>query len=86
VAKTVAEVSRLCDLLKESVDAAKGEIAILRESLHETNVEAALLRQRLDDHLKRMDVWGGRLWAFVLALIGAVLSLAAGLIVTLTKK
>jgi hypothetical protein len=52
----------------------------------ELRQEFELLRQRLDDHLKRMDLWGGRLWAFILALVGAVLSLAAGLIVTLAKK
>jgi len=54
--------------------------------LTEVRQENALLRQRLDDHLKRVETWSGRLWALVSVLIGAVLSLASGLIVTLAKK
>jgi chromosome segregation ATPase len=48
--------------------------------------EASLLKQRLDDHLKRMEVWSGRLWGLIVLLIGAVLSLSSGLIVTLVRK
>ena len=55
------------------------ELALLRQ-------ENAVLRQRLDDHLKRVETWSARLWALVSVLIGAVLSLASGLIVTLVRK
>lgn len=48
--------------------------------------EVSLMKQRLEDHLKRMEVWSGRLWGFIVLLIGAVLSLSSGLIVTLVRK
>ena len=54
--------------------------------LADARQEIALLRQKLDDHLKRVEVWSGRLWALITVLIGAVLTLASGLIVTLAKK
>lgn len=55
------------------------EVADLRQ-------ENALLRQQLDDHLKRAEVWAGRLWTLVTVLVGALLTLASGLIVALNRK
>jgi chromosome segregation ATPase len=55
-------------------------------AIAELRQENALLRQQLHDHLKRVEVWSGRLWTLVTVLVGAVLTLAAGLITTLAKK
>jgi chromosome segregation ATPase len=56
------------------------------QALAELRQENALLRQRLDDHLKRVDTWSARAWSLIVLLIGTVFSLASGLIVTLAKK
>ena len=84
--KTIVAMQASLEHTRRDVDDATSGIKEGEISANEIRQELALLRQRLEDHLKRMDVWGSRLWAFVLALIGAVLSLAAGLIVTLAKK
>ncbi len=60
-------------------DATQSELATLRQ-------ENALLRQKLDDHIKRLETWATRAWGLVPVLIGAVLSLAAGLVVTLARR
>jgi hypothetical protein len=65
--------------LRDRADADRAELAALRQ-------ENAVLRQRIDDHLKRYELWEARRWGFVMALVGAVLSLASGLIVTLARK
>ena len=46
----------------------------------------ALLTQRLDDHVRRAEVWGQRWWALVPLLVGAVLTLCSGLVVALARK
>ncbi len=69
------DVSRLITL----VESQRVELAASRQ-------EDAVLRQRMDDQTKRADVWAGRAWALVTVLVGARLSLASGLIVTLARK
>lgn len=65
--------------LTARADRRDDEIAALRQ-------ENALLRQQLHDHLKRVEVWSGRLWTPVTVLVGAVLALASGLITTLVNR
>lgn len=48
--------------------------------------ENATLRQQLQDHIAQYQEWGRRRWGLIVMLIGAVLSLASGLIVTLARK
>lgn len=80
-------------VLTERDTARQQEVKDLRE-LVETEqrervrlqVENAALKQRLDDHIKRAETWSGRLWALVVMLAAAALSLASGLIVALNKK
>ena len=67
------------DALRKQLDDA---LVVLRD----TELQLALVRQKIDDHLKRMDVWGGRFWGLVVILIGAVMSLASGLIAALARK
>jgi len=57
-----------------------------REDISSLRQENALLRQRLDDHLKRVELWDNRRWGLIVLMAGALLSLASGLIVTLARK
>ena len=93
MAKTIADLSALSDVLNERLESTQrgleDERTLGRErdrAITELRQENAVLRQRLDDHLKRVETWSARLWALVPVLIGAVLSLASGLIVTLARK
>ena len=56
------------------------------DALSKLGRDHALLSQRLDDHLKRVEIWDARRWSLIVLQIGAVFSLASGLIVTLAKK
>jgi chromosome segregation ATPase len=87
------EVTNTLSTLTERIDNVRNQIRDLHsfrdrsaDDLNGLRRELDMLKQRLDDHLKRMEVWSGRLWALVVVLIGAVLSLASGLIVTLARK
>ena len=94
------ELTNALSTLTERIDQSREDSALLRRQLDEERAlgrerdreiaalrqENALLRQRLDDHLKRVETWSGRLWVLVTVLVGAVLSLASGLIVALAKK
>ncbi len=53
------------------------------QAIADLRQENAVLRRQLDDYLKRVETWSGRLWGLVPVLLGAILSLASGLIVTL---
>ena len=57
-----------------------------RYDVAELRQDNALLRQRLDEHLKRVEKWDTRFWGLIVILVGALLSLSAGLIVVLVKK
>lgn len=58
----------------------------LTRELTAVRLEVAALRQRSDDQTKQYEAWVGRAWSLVTLLVGAVLSLASGLIVTLARK
>lgn len=62
------------------------KVETLQVELAAERAERAALKQQLVDHIKHADLVDGRRWTLVLALFGAVLSLASGLIVTLAKK
>ncbi|MCE9564709.1 MAG: hypothetical protein K8U57_21970 [Planctomycetes bacterium] len=69
------EITRLRD---EIADDRKAPIALEKEN--------AILRQQLQEHIKQVELWDSRRWGLIVLLLGAVLSLASGLIVTLAKK
>ena len=97
---TIAEVSARCDVLEERSTTRHAEIKelfkddeklldeikSLRVDVTEMQKETALLRQRLDEHLKRVEKWDTRFWGLIVVLMSALLSLSAGLIVVLVKK
>lgn len=128
MAKTIAELSALCDALSSRLETSRQEVTDLwaaneklgeqlqtareeaarsreeashtrrhldeaREAVrtHERAIadvrqENAVLRQQLQDHISQYQEWDRRRWALIMLLVGTVLSLAAGLIVTLAKK
>src|SRR5436305_2033198 len=58
----------------------------LEDRVAELEQENAALKQQLNDHLAQYQEGDRRRWTLFMALIGAVLALASGLIVTLVKK
>ena len=97
---TIAEVSARCDVLEERSTTRHAEIKelfkddeklldeikTLRVDVTEMQKEIALFRQRLDEHLKRVEKWDTRFWGLIVVLMSALLSLSAGLIVVHVKK
>lgn len=77
---------REVEFLRSHADKQRDELAELRLELAAARQEIALLRQRQDEQQKRSEEWGRRGWTFAMLLVGAVLSLASGLIVTLARK
>jgi hypothetical protein len=57
-----------------------------RDARAASDRENAALRQQLQDHIAQYQEWDRRRWGLIVMLIGAVLSLASGLIVTLARK
>jgi ribosomal protein L16 Arg81 hydroxylase len=76
--------------LEEGAEKRADELGKTLKELDDNNQqlskEAAVLRQQMAEQTKRLDEWDRRLWGLVVVLIGAILSLASGLIVTLAKK
>lgn len=93
VSDLVASLDKRVELVQKDAELA-GSVAAkseqlgekLREEVGELRRECAVLRQRIDDHLKRFEERDRRVWGLVILLLGAVLSLASGLIVTLARK
>ncbi len=83
---------RIDNLRKETQDLARDGItvqsdyAMLKDAIADIRRELALSRQRLDEHIKQVETWDARRWSVIMLLVGAVLSLASGLIVTLARK
>jgi hypothetical protein len=97
VAKSAAELVRDLALevrgLKERDAARERELIELKSDLKDERatrqrleVEASALKQQLQDHVKHTELSDARRWTLILALLGAALSPAGGLIVALTRK
>jgi hypothetical protein len=67
------------DRVTTKSDTLQQDVAALRQ-------ENAVLRQLVQDHINQYQEWDRRRWGVITLLIGAVLSLASGLIVTLARK
>ncbi|MDY3563607.1 hypothetical protein R5W23_005221 [Gemmata sp. JC673] len=92
-AELVRELNNEIIILRERDVTQRRELDIVSDGLkaeqdarQRLEVEIAALRQQLQDHIKHADLVDGRRWTLILALFGAALSLASGLIVTLAKK
>jgi hypothetical protein len=76
--------------LREELARERGEREKEREARAALEKEHAVLRQQLQDHIKQAELRDSRRWGLFIALagvlLGAVLSLASGLIVTLARK
>ena len=62
------------------------ELTELRRELADIRQDNAVLKQQLQDHIAQYQEWDRRRWGWIVLLLGAVLSLASGLIVTLARK
>ena len=80
--KVTTELAQLTnisiDLIKASQESDQGNAELRQQN--------ALLQQKLDEHLKRVEKWDTRFWGLIMVMVGALLSLSAGLIVVLVKK
>jgi hypothetical protein len=75
-----------CNDLRARDEKREKENAELRRELAEARQEIAVLRQQLQDHVRHTELSDARRWTVILALLGAALSLAGGLIVALARK
>lgn len=64
----------------------RDEVIQLRSESADARQETALVKQLLQEHIKRFDLADSRRWALVILALGAIFSLATGLIVTLVRK
>ncbi len=58
----------------------------LKDQVAEFRRDLALVQQQLGDQIRRLEEWDRRWWGWLTLMVGALLSLAAGLIVTLARK
>jgi chromosome segregation ATPase len=67
-------------------DKRRDEIADLRRELAAVRQDNAVLRQQLQDHVAQYQEWDRRRWGLIVLLVGAVMSLTSGLVITLARK
>jgi predicted nuclease with TOPRIM domain len=72
-------LSERADNLKREAEKLEQNDAHLLERVVSLEKELALLRQRFEDHLKRVEVLDSRNWNIKTLVFGAVLSLVSGL-------
>lgn len=79
-------IARLQDRIAESEDRSAAEVARLDARLRAAEVETAALKQQLADHLAQYQEWDRRRWGLYVVLVGAVFTLASGLVATPARK
>src|SRR5438128_213439 len=72
--------------LQALVEVLQSQREKLLESTNQVRADCDLMKHRLDEQQKQLDKWDSRVWGLVIVLIGAILSLASGLIVALSRK
>ena len=65
---------------------ARDEATQLRRELADARQETALVKQLLQEHIKKTELADSRRWGLVVLSLGAIFSLTAGLILALVKK
>jgi uncharacterized protein YlxW (UPF0749 family) len=82
--------ARESDRTQAEVRDLEAELRRERDARSRLETEVSALKQQLQDHIKHTDTSDSRRWglvvALVVALFGAVCSLASGLIVALARK
>ncbi len=58
----------------------------LRRELAEARQEIALVKQSLQEHIKKTDLADSRRWGLIVLVLGGIFPLVTGLIVTLVRK
>lgn len=58
----------------------------LRESVTMLATEIALLRQRFDDHLKRVEEWDRRRWQISVLFVGSILTVVVNVFLTIVRR
>lgn len=86
ITSTVGTITARIDELREEVGEQQSAREKLAEAVHELRRDVDLLKQRLEDHLKRVETWDSRRWALIVLLAGALLSLASGLVLLLLRR
>lgn len=76
---------QVANLRRETADLGQ-KVDTVKEAIANLGQQIALIAQRLDDHVKRIELWDNRRWGLIVLLIGAIFSLEPGLIVTLAKR
>ncbi len=84
--KVVVALQQQLDHVGEKVEDGRPVHRDVERGLADVRQEVAILRQRLDDHLKRVEEWDRRRWMLYGLLIGAILSFVANLVVALVRK
>lgn len=92
-AEQIRELTREVDILRERDATRERDLQRLESKLdaehdarHKLEVELADPKRQLQDHLAQYQEWDKRRWGLIVVLIGAVLSLPSGLIVSSTRK
>ncbi|MBN9122675.1 MAG: hypothetical protein J0I06_26600 [Planctomycetes bacterium] len=79
-------VSKEREERKAADEKRRDELTQLRRELSDARQEMAALKQQFQDHFTQYQEWDRRRWGLIVVLVGAVLSLASGLIVALARK
>jgi hypothetical protein len=92
-AEQIRELTIEVEILRErdatrnrELDKLENDLNDERNARQRLEVEVSALKQQLQDHVKHTELSDARRWTLILALLGAALSLASGLIVTLARK
>jgi hypothetical protein len=89
----IRELTVQVGILTERDETRQREINRLRDDLDREReerirlqLENASLKQQLQDHIRQVELWDSRRWGLIVLLVGAVFSLASGLVVTLVRR
>ncbi|MCI0702433.1 MAG: hypothetical protein L0241_15225 [Planctomycetia bacterium] len=77
---------RELDSFHNELSELKADLAKEREARVASQMENTAVKQQLQDHIAQYQEGDRRRWSLIVLLVGAVLLLASGLIVTLVKK
>jgi len=86
VAGTVSTMTERLTATGKGLDQVQTSLEKTIEIVHDGRREFKVLKHRFEDYVKRMEIWDNRRWGLIMLMAGALLSLAAGLIVALVRR